>query len=203
MTLSSVSGAAYVVLRSETGDPILLEYVVRDGVSGRGDQVLPMRVSGKVDRGALASLPTSPIGTETQFEDMMQWFAKEWHRVLGVSPTSGTAHFFDLDGTSLAAAQLIAQLRKRYATILIANVYEHPNLAGMALRFESLSCTTQRSNRVVLPTPRLAGLVQFPTILGLLTFDGLQWLCFIVIFNSITTSFLGPVAWTSGSLELS
>lgn len=210
MTLPGIRAAASAVRRSETDIPVLVGYLVGDRPACAADRSLlrsllpaalvpmlvmvdslPVRTSGKVDRAALPWPP--PQADEQVAGGTVGWLAEQWRRVLGV-PAGPDGHFFDLGGTSLAAALLVSQLRRRCPTMSVVDIYENPTMAAMAAQMDRLAHTRQLA-RVVVPTPRLAGLVQMPILLGLLTFQGLRWLVVMAISVKFAVSFSGPVPW--------
>lgn len=123
----------------------------------------------------------------------MGWLAEQWRRVLGVSARSDD-HFLDLGGTSLAAAQLVSQLRRQCPTLSVVDVYEHPTMAAMAARMDALTCS-KPTLCAVTPTPRQAGLVQMAVLAGLLTLQGLRWLVSLVLYTNLAVLFFKPVSW--------
>lgn len=216
MTLPGVSAAASAIRRSETGTQLLVGYVVRGRAADAADRErlrrvlpatlvpmlvavgdLPVRTSGKVDRKALPwpPPPQADAGAPPAFAagSTAGWLAEQWRRVLGV-PAGPDAHFFDLGGTSLGAAQLVSQLRQRCPTLSVADVYEHPGLAAMAARVDDLSGGA-RTERRVPPTPRWAVLVQLPVLLLELTFEGLRWLTALALTKKFFALRLGPDSW--------
>ncbi|KAM4066553.1 AMP-binding enzyme [Hirsutella rhossiliensis] len=216
MTLPGIRAAASAVRRSETGTPVLVGYLVGDGTADADHRALlrrllpaalvPMlvtvdsllvRTSGKVDR---AALPWPPPAQQQQLRTNQQaaegtvgWLAEQWRRVLGV-PARPDEHFFDLGGTSLAAAQLVSQLRRRCPALSVVDIYENPVMTAMAARMDQL-VRTKHTVRVVMPTPRRAGLVQMPILLALLTLQGLRWLIVLAVYVKLAALFFGPVPW--------
>ncbi|KYK62139.1 hypothetical protein DCS_03286 [Drechmeria coniospora] len=220
MTLPGVGAAASAIRRSELGMQVLVGYVVRD----KGHKVdvaadrellkhvlpaglvpmlvavddLPVRTSGKVDRKALPwpppSLPAKDADGRSAFVGTMAWLAERWGRVLGVGPDSPKAHFFDLGGSSLGAAQLVSQLRERVPTLSVADVYENPALEAMATRIDDLS-GIKHSERLVKPTPRWVVLVQLFILFFELSFQGLRWLTAVGLTKKFFTLRLGANSW--------
>ncbi|WJY98311.1 Pls/PosA family non-ribosomal peptide synthetase [Corynebacterium fournieri] len=113
---------------------------------------LPIRTSGKVDKKALPwPLPASvdAVGlTETE-----TWVAQQWVEVLGLDVPGRDADFFELGGSSLAAAALITRLRERVPTIAVRDLYDHPRLETLASLIDelTLSSRTAKRERVVDP----------------------------------------------------
>ncbi|WBB78061.1 non-ribosomal peptide synthetase [Micromonospora sp. WMMD882] len=92
---------------------------------------LPLTANGKVDRAALAALPTGgsapPVGpVETRLAAMMA-------RTLGVAEVGREDDFFALGGHSLLAAGLVAQVRSDLAVdISVRDFLGAPTVAGLA-----------------------------------------------------------------------
>ncbi|GAO19646.1 uncharacterized protein UV8b_07622 [Ustilaginoidea virens] len=213
MTLPGVSAGASAIRRSETGNQVLVGYVVRKSPPQANDRGilrrllpatlvpmlvtvddLPVRTSGKVDRKALPWPPPASSHVDAQpIHGTTAWLAEQWRRVLGV-PASPDSHYFDLGGTSLAAAQLVTQLRQRCPTMSVADVYEYPTLAAMAARVDDLAGTKQ-DDRLVKPTARWVMLVQFLVIFAELTFNGGKWLAGVATLKKFFALRLGPDSW--------
>ncbi|AWB84672.1 Pls/PosA family non-ribosomal peptide synthetase [Corynebacterium liangguodongii] len=128
---------------------------------------LPVRTSGKVDKAALPwPLPsTAEMGAMSETE---AWLAEVWHEVLGVPAESRDADFFELGGSSLAAATLVARLRERYPTIAVRDLYDHPRLAALADFADSLGSHAPVEPRTVRPvgagTRAAQTLIQIPVM---------------------------------------
>ena len=123
---------------------------------------LPVRTSGKVDKNALPwPLPaTLEVDTLSPTE---AWLADVWLEVLGLPAHSRDADFFELGGSSLAAATLVARLRDRVPTIAVRDLYDHPRLAALAEYIDSLSAdfaATPVQPRRVQPVTRRTRVVQ-------------------------------------------
>lgn len=209
MMLPGVGAAASAVQRSEAGTPLLVGYIIRDAVAGKADREilrdrlpaalvpflvnskqLPLRTSGKVDR---AALPWPPPSVETAFEGSAGWLAEQWRRVLGVS-IQDNSNFFDIGGTSLAAAQLVSLLRQRCPSFPVVDIYHHPTLLEMANRVDQLTSTRQ-SMRVVKPTPKWTGYLQFGFLVVLLTFESFRWFVVMGLFKESAVFFMGLFGW--------
>ncbi|OAA58688.1 non-ribosomal peptide synthetase [Cordyceps fumosorosea ARSEF 2679] len=200
MTLPGVKGAASAIRRTDTGNQVLVGYVVRDDsnkeASSPSDRnflkrmlpptlipmlvtvdSIPVRTSGKVDRKALpwpppASSPSDGAAADGD-SNTMAWVSSQWRAVLGASGASPDANFFELGGTSLAAAQLVSQLRGRSHTLSVADVYEHPTLAAMADRVDELlgADIVQREVRL---SPRWVIFLQSVVLVALFLLEGLR-----------------------------
>ncbi|OFT57862.1 amino acid adenylation protein [Corynebacterium sp. HMSC05H05] len=107
---------------------------------------LPIRTSGKVDKKALPwPLPASvdAVGlTETE-----AWVAQQWVEVLGLDVPGRDADFFELGGSSLAAAALITRLRERVPTIAVRDLYDHPRLETLASLIDELTLSNRTAKR--------------------------------------------------------
>lgn len=214
MTLPGVSAAASAVRRSETAILVLVGYLVRDRDHAANStdlellrrllpaalvpmlvvvDDLPLRTSGKINRAALPWPPPTQLADEATVDCTTGWLAEQWRRVLGV-PAQLKTNFFDIGGTSLAAAQLVSLLRQHYSAVSVVDIYRHPTLTALATRLDELGYT-KHTARLVLPTPRLVGFFQVPILLGLLTFEGLRWLILVVLFNKLAVLLVGPILW--------
>ena len=117
---------------------------------------LPIRTSGKVDKKALPwPLPASidAVGltpTET-------WVAEQWVAVLGLDVPGKDADFFELGGSSLAAASLVTRLRERVPTIAVRDLYDHPRLETLASLIDELTLTNRTTTRDRTVRPVRAG----------------------------------------------
>jgi non-ribosomal peptide synthetase-like protein len=172
---------------------------------------LPTRTSGKVDRDALPWPP--PGGTETEAVNLggtAGRLAGWWQDLLGTSifgpeisgpeisgpETSGLeADFFALGGGSLAAAQLVAILRREYPQVTVADLYDHPRLGSLADFLDELEPPPQVAERVVRPTPRLTQLIQTAAAVPLATLAALQWLTWLALGNNVARA-VHLVPWT-------
>ena len=104
---------------------------------------LPAGTSGKVDR---RSLPWAPPAEEanSSLSGTMAWLAKLWADQLGPVAIAPDSDFFDLGGSSLAAALLVSALRDTHPAAAIADVYEHRTLERLAARLEELGAAGGR-----------------------------------------------------------
>ncbi|KAM0173418.1 hypothetical protein ACHAPC_010436 [Botrytis cinerea] len=220
MTLPGVEAAASAVRRSETGHQVLVGYIVRNGAANStidrkmlleklpATQVpmlvavnnLPVRTSGKIDRNALPWPPPPQFNADSLPPGIIRIVSEQWQRILGVPVTSADANFFDMGGNSLGVAQLVSQLRQQFPSLSVSDVYENHTLAEMAARIEVLA-GIKRNNRVVLPTPRRAGYVQFPIVLALFTLEGLRWLILMALLGKAIAFGTGPSLWANDSLD--
>lgn len=208
--LPSVSAAACAVHKTATGAPVLVGYVVptdtfdeayareiltRQLPAGLVPRLvelpaLPMKTSGKVDRGALPwplNTAVEPFQTPTE-----EWLGSQWALVLGVQ-AGRSDHFFALGGGSLAAARLVSLVRKRFPTVSVPDVYQRPDLPEMAAWLDSLH-VDEPAERTVLPTPRHAGMVQAAVQFVLFTVTGVKWVLALMILNDLI-DLVDPDPW--------
>ena len=214
--LPSVVGAAAAIRTSRSGHQVLVGYVVAGDAFDRGDAVerlratlpaalvpllavvdtLPTRTSGKVDRAALPwPLPSTVHhrAAAGALTDTEAWLARQWGEIVGVPPAGPDADFFAGGGSSLAAAQLVSLIRRRYHRVAVSDVYQHPTLGALAARLDREE-TVDTAVRTVRPTPRRAGLVQSALLVPLLTVAGLRWVVALAAANNVLAWF-GPHAW--------
>ncbi|KAM3078261.1 hypothetical protein ACMFMF_004665, partial [Clarireedia jacksonii] len=220
MTLPGVEAATSAVRQSEMGHQVLVGYVVRNGSADStidremllrklpATQVpmivavdsLPVRTSGKIDRNALPWPPPSRCHVDSLPPGMIRIVAEEWRRILGVPVTTADANFFNIGGSSLGVAQLVSRLRQKCPSLSVADVYENHTLAAMTGRIEVLAGTKEKE-RMILPTPRWVGYVQFLVVLALCTLEGLRWLILIALSDKALMFIIGPLPWTTDSLS--
>ncbi|HEY1840127.1 MAG TPA: Pls/PosA family non-ribosomal peptide synthetase [Mycobacterium sp.] len=216
--LPGVSGAAAAIRRTAAGTPVLVGYVAStdpefDMAAARTRLAerlpaalvprlvrvdeLPTRISGKVDRDALAWSPPGDADTEPTLDlsGTASWLAGLWRDLLGAAVAGSEADFFALGGGSLAAAQLVAALRDRYPQVTVADVYDHPRLGSLSGFLDELESPPEVIERVVQPTPRLTQLAQIVLSVPLATLAALQWVTWLALGNNIARA-LHLVPWT-------
>ncbi|OAA76604.1 non-ribosomal peptide synthetase [Akanthomyces lecanii RCEF 1005] len=205
MTLPGVKGAASAIRRTDTGNQVLVGYVVRDSnVAATSDRsilkrvlpptlipmlvavdIIPVRTSGKVDRKALPwPPPESSSSTAAMSGGTMAWVAGQWRAVLGAVGATPESNFFDLGGTSLAAAQLVSQLRQKCHTLSVADVYEHPTLAAMTDRIDALLGTSIVEREVKL-SPRWVIFIQSVVLAAVFLLEGLRLVAPLLLSKKI------------------
>ncbi|PJJ73428.1 non-ribosomal peptide synthetase-like protein [Diaminobutyricimonas aerilata] len=211
--LPGVSGAAAAVRTTEAGVQVLVGYLaVLDATAFDAAAAaarlrerlpaplvpllavvddLPTRTSGKVDK---AALPWPLPGTgdaEATLPDAVRELAADWRAVLGLPVESVDANFFDLGGSSLAAAQLVSRIRRRHADFTVAELYEHPRLGALADALaarEGDSEPARTDYHRVTPTPRRMQVLQ--TLLGIPLFmlSGIRWLAYALTASTVLAS---------------
>jgi non-ribosomal peptide synthetase-like protein len=218
--LPGVSGAAAAVRHTAAGTPVLVGYLVSaDPEFDLGEartrlaaqlpaslvprlvrvDELPTRTSGKVDRDAL---PWPPPGGEAESTDLggtAGWLAGLWRDLLGAfekgSVDGPEADFFALGGGSLAAAQLVAVLRRQYPQVTVADLYDHPRLGSLAGFLDEQEAPPEVAERTVAPTPWLTRIAQTALALPLATLSALPWLTWLALGNNVART-LHVVPWT-------
>lgn len=196
--LPGVRGGAAAVRRTASGTQVLVGYLAaEDGfdtvaaTASLRQQLpaalvprlavvadLPTRTSGKIDRDALP-WPLGQVDTaasEVPLGADQAWLAGVWGDILGTRVTDPSADFFDLGGTSLGAAHLLARLRERYPEAGVTDVYDHPRLADMASHLSALDAPETRLNERVSPVRRRTQVGQVLAVVPLRTVGGLRWL---------------------------
>ncbi|KAJ2968747.1 hypothetical protein NQ176_g9029 [Zarea fungicola] len=217
MTLPGVNAAASAIQRTDTGNQVLVGYIVRDGnVLSNSDRELlkrllpptlipmlvtvdsiPVRTSGKVDRKALPWPPPPRSSTEGPAEgSTMAWVSDQWRAVIGASGISPESNFFELGGTSLAAAQIVSQLRQHCHMLSIVDVYENPTLGAMTNRIDELLGATITEREIKIG-PRWAVLFQSVIVMGAFLLQGLREMAILPVFQKIFENELGPDSWAS------
>ncbi len=223
LRLPGVRGAAAAVRRTKAGNSLLVGYVQVDatfdaaaGLARLRESLpaalvprvatvesLPTKTSGKVDRDALPWPLPEEAGTSASRSDLAgteKWIAELWMEVIGATAGSGDDDFFDLGGSSLTAAQIVSRLRSRHPETTVADIYEHPTLAGMAAALDAMQAPASRTNRAVRPTPTKTQIGQLAFTLPLRTITGLRWLTWVAAGNNLAVEILGityvePVPW--------
>lgn len=169
------------LLRERLPAPLVPRLVVLD--------TFPARGSGKVDRAALPWPPPAESGGPApgppppDADETTRWLLGLWNGLLG---TDAGLHddFFDLGGTSLAAARLVSALRERCPDVSVADLYRHPTPAALRSRLEVPSPTV--ATRAEGPrTPRSAGWVQTAVQPLLHAVTGLRWVVAIALAGNV------------------
>jgi len=100
---------------------------------------LPLTPNGKVDRKALPT-PDSlqPLRSESYVaprDEVEESLAKLWKQLLGIGQVGAEDNFFQLDGHSLLATQLVSRVREAFGVELpLRAIFESPTIAGIAER---------------------------------------------------------------------
>ncbi|MEI2765172.1 MAG: Pls/PosA family non-ribosomal peptide synthetase [Dermatophilaceae bacterium] len=163
---------------------------------------LPTKTSGKIDRDALPwPVPTAvPSVQPTGLGPTESTIARIWLDVLGAPVESPGDDFFDLGGGSLTAAQVVSRLRPGYPELTVADVYEHPSIAGLAEHLDRMQAPSGRLNRAVNPVPRKTQAGQLVFGVALRSVGGARWLTWAaaganVAAPALALPWLPTVSW--------
>ncbi|WP_240796549.1 Pls/PosA family non-ribosomal peptide synthetase [Streptomyces sp. RFCAC02] len=207
--LPGVAAALAAVRRTPAGVDILVGYVVPDPGRGSFDRAaalallrerlpaalvprlavlpeLPVRTSGKADRAALPWPLPADDAHDPAPDPADAWLLDRWTDVLGTRPGPDD-NFFDLGGTSVAAARLVSALRERFPRLSVADLYR--NSTPAALR--TLLTTPQAPPAAPPPPqrPRTTGrgtrLLQCAAQPLLHTPTGVRWLLTLVLAGNV------------------
>ncbi len=118
---------------------------------------LPLLPNGKVNRRALPAPDFNRAETCENFvapSDNLEFQLREiWERVLAVRPISVRDNFFDLGGHSILAAQLFAEIEKKFAKNLpLATLFEAPTIEQLANILHSKGWVAPWRNLVAIQT---------------------------------------------------
>src|SRR5262249_52941114 len=116
-----------------------------------------------------------------------------WARTVGSHASSRDEDFFDVGGSSLAAAELVSVLREQYPAVTVADVYEHPTIGELADRLGKLR-TAGGESRIVARTPLSTEVWQVLAMVPLFAVRALRWLTWIAIANNIGQA-VGLLPW--------
>ncbi len=183
---------------------------------------LPRLPSGKLDRANLpapqgrTAAPHSavkPPRTETE-----RRIAEVWENLFRPQSVSIDADFFlDLGGHSLLAARMVSELRMdlRFASVSMADVYEHPTIALLASALDAalLDSQSPRSAEAPAVMPEqnragewgrhfIAGLLQTSGLYFVFGFRAFQWVTpYLIYFMLLATnhSVAASAAWAAAS----
>ncbi len=160
--------------------------------------MLPLKGSGKVDRKALPWPPpamgapamgapasdgtNAPGARPAGLTGTSAWLAERWAEQLGPLPMTASSDFFELGGTSLAAARLVSVLRGRFPATAVADVYHHRRLGQLADRLDRLGAVGEHAPQPA-PGSRGWGAVQLAGVFVLVAMVSLQWVIGILAYN--------------------
>lgn len=88
---------------------------------------LPTKLSGKIDKSALAKILAAPVREDFSGSVV----AKEFARVLGLANFGEDDNFFTFGGTSIRAALLTVNLRKFHQSIAVSDIYRNPTPSSL------------------------------------------------------------------------
>lgn len=234
--LDNVRSAAVMVQTTGGGDKVLVGYVSPESGSAEDFDIdaamtqlranlpaamiprlcaldsLPVTTSGKVDKKALP-WPLPSTG-ETSFDTPTQeWLAGLFSDALGTTVTGPDVDFFNLGGTSLAAATLIARVRERVPEVSVRDLYDHARLGAFAEHLDGFLGTVAagsgaagdgdegdaRSRIRELPPVKPVGvgtrlaqaLIQLPAM----TLAGAQWVTWLLAGNWVAGALGVDLPW--------
>jgi AMP-binding enzyme/phosphopantetheine binding protein len=154
---------AYVVLEADTqGDweqafqevkQVLPEYMIPSAVVVV--DALPLTVSGKVDRQALAALAVkeqkaSYVEPRTEAEKQL---VEIWQEVLALKEVGVEDNFFAIGGHSLQITRVLARVHEVFDVWLsVRSMFKNPTIAGMAVSIQDVQVRSS-TLRKKLPAP--------------------------------------------------
>jgi amino acid adenylation domain-containing protein len=218
-TLAAVSGvraAAAAVQRTPAGNGILVGYVVGEvqpaHVRAQAAEslpdglaplvvlldTLPLASSGKVDRKALPWPPPERAGPidSAHAGTTVAWLAARWTEQLGPVAVTADTDFFAVGGSSLIAAKLVSELRRRFPSVAVSDIYEHRRLGELAARLDQLGESTLSEQQPALSRPpRRLGMMQLAGVLVLTTLASLQFVIAALGYGNIEPDGLPHVDW--------
>lgn len=205
-SLPGVIAAAAATQRTTSGATVLVGYVTTGGVpfdatAAREELArhlpaalvprlavlpeLPVRTSGKVDRGALPwPLPSTEPARTSSLTATEEWLAELWQDVLGAEVQDVNADFFDLGGSSLTAAQLVSRVRARHPAMTVAQLYEHHRLEALARYLDSVQPAKTTEHRAVAPQSRVSQITQTALVPLPLAVSGAQWATWAALLST-------------------
>ena len=113
---------------------------------------LPRTAAGKVDRAALAALPTGPRErlSEAPGSELEKSLCRIWQELLQLDEVGIHDNFFELGGHSMLALQLVARVHREFQIDLPARVFfEKPTIAGLACEVERLELGISAASPVI------------------------------------------------------
>jgi phthiocerol/phenolphthiocerol synthesis type-I polyketide synthase E len=135
------------IVGTPVGPQVLVTPYPLDGLATRAlaDAARPL-----AGRGTAASVdgPREPQDFAASRSDLEATLAKIWSEVLGVPHVGNDDNFFDLDGNSLVAVQLIAHVRRAVGVRLpMRSLFDAPTVAGMAAQVERLRVAAEQARQ--------------------------------------------------------
>ena len=226
--LPGATQATVVVRKTGAGESVLVGYVGAGGDASAMDQEaclallrermpaamvprlhimdeLPVRTSGKVDKAALPwPLPATAaaVSEVSDLNPVERWLSEIWAEVLAVPAPSAASDFFALGGTSLAAASVVARIRRFAPQVAVRDLYDHPRLGRLAEELTTRGLVDAAAlgadaapTPVEVPEPKPVGRAtrwaQVALMVPLQWARGVRWLTWLIIANWV---FAGPLA---------
>lgn len=160
---------------------------------------------------AAASAEADPIGGTDLADPVSTWMLGVWSDMLGADVKTED-DFFDLGGTSLAAARLVSALRERFPEISVSDLYRNPTPAALRTRMVTVEPDPgtpprhepdrrdTRDEKTAQGTPWWTGWVQTALQPLLLCVAGLRWVLSLGLTGNVLaavgfTSWLPTVSW--------
>lgn len=108
----------------------------------------PVTANGKLDRGALpAPAPRKALDGPPPRDDLERFIAEEWRALLGLDAIPRNVAFFELGGSSIAAARFVNRMQEALgAFIYIVSLFDAPTIEDYAafLKREYRSAVAER-----------------------------------------------------------
>ncbi len=146
---------------------------------------LPTTTAGKVDREALPwPPPGAEAGSRPAGRGTRAWLAERWAEQLGEVPIDDQSDFFELGGTSMAAAKLVSALRARFPALAVADLYQHRRLGDLADHLERLSQVSATATDSLAHGRRFAA-GQLAGVAALFVLDALGWVLAVLAFDQL------------------
>ena len=212
----AVKAAAAAVQTTAAGNSILVGYVVgavdpaevRAAVAEQLPEgivplvmavdSLPTNGTGKIDRRAL---PWPPLQSASAGEfdtapltGTTAWLAERWTDQLGPLTLTEQSDFFELGGSSLAAAKLASSLRSRYPSVAVADIYTYRRLGQLAERIDGLGSAGEYELGELPARARRWDAVRLAGMLLMLVLRAPQWVVGILAVDRLWG--VGPqVGW--------
>jgi amino acid adenylation domain-containing protein len=118
---------------------------------------IPVKPSGKIDRGALPEPQITPPGQYTPpGNEIEQQLVQLWSQVLGIdiNKISTTANFFQLGGHSLKATILVSKIHKALdIDVPLAEIFKTPTIKGLAGYIQQASTQKYQPIKPVMEQP--------------------------------------------------
>lgn len=212
LEIPGVKQAAAVLRHSDQGHPLLVAYVsgsaevceirqslLRQLPSGLSPLVValesfPLKQAGKLDRRALPWPPPPAQHAVEGLTETETFLADAWEEYLGIRAQSRDDDFFELGGASLAAARLASNLRKRFPSFAVAEIYRHRSLGALAARLDRLDNGVSRSKHVA-NGPAKRGVAQLVAAAGLFLASVPSWVVATFALNDLVHLGLPIVSW--------
>ena len=218
--LPGVRGGAAAVRKTAAGTQVLVGYLAADpdfdthaATATLREQLpaalvprlavvddLPTRTSGKIDRDALpwplsgGPAESAASGEAAALTEDEAWLAGLWADTLGTVVSDPAADFFDLGGTSLAVAHLLAGIRRRFPEAGVTDIYDHASLGAMAAHLTAMEAPDVPLNDRVEPVRRRTRVAQLIAIVPLRGVGALRWLTWLATGVNLAGWLALPVA---------